>query len=354
VANAPPPPPSRPGSKTTFFTTVRLPPGNHPLRFIVDDQPKCTDTLPTATDTDGTLINYIEIPSPTNSPARSRTNTGERTGSNIGLSDTQPGGKWFAEMEWTGQIPPRLFKLAGEEEAYLAARAAQNPSNGSAPRMHPSKQPPLPPPPPVPYPPSLPRHLEKVILNNPTRNPPNPAILSASSSARPRIMGDRSGAVFGDRGMLNGRGPIANGGTEGTGDDNSVLPVPNHVVLNHLGTSAIKNGVLAVGTTTRYHRKVSLGLDSLAIFRYLFLFTLVHFDDILQARHALLIVASHSSRLIYLSLSRHDPVDVHCFVLYHQLSFLSLYQLLPNGPLPTRVRERPVSLGLPAIHQSPR
>ncbi|KAF5317572.1 hypothetical protein D9619_013215 [Psilocybe cf. subviscida] len=38
-------------------------------------------------------------------------------------------------------------------------------------------------------------------------------------------------------------------------DDNSVLPVPTHVVLHHLCTSAIKNGVLAVATTTRYKKK---------------------------------------------------------------------------------------------------
>ncbi|THU98594.1 hypothetical protein K435DRAFT_526435 [Dendrothele bispora CBS 962.96] len=39
-------------------------------------------------------------------------------------------------------------------------------------------------------------------------------------------------------------------------DDNSVLPVPSHVVLHHLCTSAIRNGVLAVGETVRYRQKV--------------------------------------------------------------------------------------------------
>lgn len=39
-------------------------------------------------------------------------------------------------------------------------------------------------------------------------------------------------------------------------DDASVLPVPSHVVLQHLCTSAIRNGVLAVATTTRYRKKV--------------------------------------------------------------------------------------------------
>ncbi|BFZ57197.1 galactose metabolism-related protein [Savitreella phatthalungensis] len=38
-------------------------------------------------------------------------------------------------------------------------------------------------------------------------------------------------------------------------DDHSVLPQPNHVVLNHLAASSIRNGVLAVSASTRYRRK---------------------------------------------------------------------------------------------------
>lgn len=45
----------------------------------------------------------------------------------------------------------------------------------------------------------------------------------------------------------------------GLADDTSVLPVPSHVVLHHLSTSAIRNGVLAVGNTTRYRKKVITG-----------------------------------------------------------------------------------------------
>lgn len=58
--------------------------------------------------------------------------------------------------------------------------------------------------------------------------------------------------------------------SEGTAtpDDNSILPIPNHVVLNHLTASAIRNGVLAVGTTTRYKRKVTvLSFFSLFLWR---------------------------------------------------------------------------------------
>ena len=51
--------------------------------------------------------------------------------------------------------------------------------------------------------------------------------------------------------------PILNAATP-MKDDNSVLNMPNHTVLNHLATSSIKNNILAVSATTRYKRKVSL------------------------------------------------------------------------------------------------
>lgn len=50
--------------------------------------------------------------------------------------------------------------------------------------------------------------------------------------------------------------PILNAATP-MKDDNSVLTMPNHTVLNHLATSSIKNNVLAVSATTRYRRKVN-------------------------------------------------------------------------------------------------
>jgi hypothetical protein len=53
--------------------------------------------------------------------------------------------------------------------------------------------------------------------------------------------------------------PILNAATP-MKDDNSVLTMPNHTVLNHLATSSIKNNVLAVSATTRYKRKVSFDL----------------------------------------------------------------------------------------------
>jgi hypothetical protein len=54
--------------------------------------------------------------------------------------------------------------------------------------------------------------------------------------------------LFLGKSILNGTTPMK--------DDNSVLNMPNHTVLNHLTTSSIKNETLATSLTTRYKRKV--------------------------------------------------------------------------------------------------
>lgn len=173
-----------PGTPGVFSVSVRLPPGNHRLKFLVDEQWRCSDDLPTATDNDGHLVNYIEVP-------HSATSAWDPSESSSPQTSRQ-------QTPFISHIPPHLVHSAVQEERYLSQQ--------------------LPNPPPIPHPATLPRHLEKVILN-----------------------AQRHGR---DRAVM-----------EGNRDDNSVLPIPNHVVLNHLGTSAIKNGVLAVATTMRYHKK---------------------------------------------------------------------------------------------------
>jgi hypothetical protein len=74
--------------------------------------------------------------------------------------------------------------------------------------------------------------------------------------------------------------PILNAATP-MKDDNSVLTMPNHTVLNHLATSSIKNNVLAVSATTRYKRKVWISRDLL--FFNLLIIPLVCHDNYVQA-----------------------------------------------------------------------
>lgn len=49
-------------SKRDFTVVLHLPPGTHRLKFIVDDRWRVSRQLATATDGDGNLVNYVEIP----------------------------------------------------------------------------------------------------------------------------------------------------------------------------------------------------------------------------------------------------------------------------------------------------
>jgi 5'-AMP-activated protein kinase regulatory beta subunit len=145
------------------MTVIDMPPGRHTVRFVVDDQWKCSDNLPTASDADGNLVNYIEV--------SDESNVGD------GLDELElmkpsvsPKG------EYSQEIPKYLLK--GNE--------------------HPKEAPPI-----------LPAQLNKVLLNSKTIQ----------------------------------------------SQDAHILPLPSLSSLNHLYASSIRDGVLAVGTTTRYREK---------------------------------------------------------------------------------------------------
>ncbi|GAA5908060.1 hypothetical protein JCM6882_000215 [Rhodosporidiobolus microsporus] len=277
-----------------FSALISLPPGPHRLKFIVDNEWKASKHLPVATDADGNLINYLQVnpvnskipiaawqappghslggafagtPSavatvaaPTTTPAQAGTPSRAAGAASPGTSqfagfqningllwpfagaagangllgdDDEASGvasgggaggaggadaAWWGDDDpssrWTQDIPPELEQWGEWEterdtiEADFYARYPDGPSS-SVP------YPDLPPPPPsagVP-PPTLPAQLEKGPLNH---------------------------AAY---------------VTQGSGDDNSILPKPDHSVINHLAASPIKGGFLSVGVTTRYKRK---------------------------------------------------------------------------------------------------
>ena len=125
------------------------------------------------------------------------------------------------DAQWTSSIPAPLFLYQYIEEMPSALEEKEDWAEHfkTVPYLTP-----------VPQPPVLPRILEKVIVN-----------------AEPKRSWDEQypGTSATPAGL----------------DDNSILAVPNHVVLNHLTASAIKNGTLGVGTTTRYRKKVSIPLQ---------------------------------------------------------------------------------------------
>ena len=301
--------PSAPFSETTkqWSTWVSLPPGTHHIRFLVDGVSTTADDLPTAVDDNGSLANYVAVPisgqtppSATLHPTREQLPPPPTTGNGASFfADTEAtaGGE---DAAWTDKVPWQLECAAEEEEQWLSHSHTH--SHGAQGQ---------PPPPQHPQAPSLPRHLEKLILN---QRPPTARASSKTSAS--------SAALFGASGALpvttasgtnlsatpSGRGRASGAGGEaapttrepytklgdappgvlaGTGnaDDGSVLPVPSHVILHHLGTSAIRNGVLAVADTVRYKKKVRLVLDSYTIIHVTdyALWDAVYHDNLLQA-----------------------------------------------------------------------
>ncbi|KAG1748601.1 carbohydrate-binding module family 48 protein [Suillus lakei] len=291
--------PDDPSSDKSWSAWVPLMPGTHHIRFIVDEQWRVADDLPTAVDDEGSLANYVAVPisgltppyvssvapaTPGRHPhphAHSFWSTTSSThGSIMDTSSSDPKGTLG---RWTDDIPAGLIAAAREEEAYLAYTAG--PEYEQTPYQHV-------PTPNIPPAPGLPRHLDKLILNaKPGQSP-------ASNRGRERDRErerERENKRRQGRSLLGMTSTVARelhkedraaeletpaipittaSGTDvtsvhlaapahtrlgldgpGLSDDASVLPVPSHVVLHHLSTSAIRNGVLAVGNTTRYRTK---------------------------------------------------------------------------------------------------
>lgn len=187
----------RPG---VFATTINILPGTHHIRFLVDNNMQTSPDLPTTVDFGNNLVNYIEV-SPDDVPATpddaARTPQ-ERKDKQVPGTDEpettrQRKDKQVLPVEAFSRVYPQyLLDYDNEPEDSPISQAAAAAIEK------------------LPTPPSLPGFLSKPILNAAT--------------------------------LLK--------------DDNSVLNMPNHTTLNHLATSSIKNGTLAVSATTRYRDKV--------------------------------------------------------------------------------------------------
>ncbi|KAI0503357.1 5'-AMP-activated protein kinase beta subunit, interation domain-containing protein [Xylaria bambusicola] len=186
-------------------TTIRVFPGTHHIKFLVDGTMQTSPDLPTTVDFGNNLVNYIEVSGDT--PAVRELNIGKgvfKDEDAHNLPSRQPSATPLPGAEkgkpktrhivpadqFSGKLPQYLedFDQPEESKAYRASAAAMEK---------------------LPGPPTLPGFLSKPIMNNTT--------------------------------LIK--------------DDNSVLNMPNHTVLNHLATCSIRNNVLALSATTRYKDK---------------------------------------------------------------------------------------------------
>ncbi|KAJ7274149.1 5'-AMP-activated protein kinase beta subunit, interation domain-containing protein, partial [Mycena rebaudengoi] len=199
---------------------------------------------------------------------------------------------------WTRVVPEALVRAAALEEEYAEALAVQHErgsrgrSGGQAIVMNGFVPEPC-----IPPAPRLPRHLERLILNrpspgvvvprvgttrgggrasssasSPSGEPPGLRVTTASGTdvtapmpsmtAMTPTPGDayaNKAATHPQFGNVNGTVSsgvaVGGGGTPLIADDPSVLQTPSHAVLYHLCTSSIRDGMIAVGASTRYRQK---------------------------------------------------------------------------------------------------
>ncbi|KAI3400193.1 hypothetical protein diail_4078 [Diaporthe ilicicola] len=187
------------GCPGVFSTTINILPGTHHIRFLVDNNMQTSPDLPTTVDFGNNLVNYIEV-SPDDVPA---------TPQDAARTPQERDDKQLAAAEDEEKTRQRKDKQVLPVEAFSRVYPQYLLDYDNEPEDSPISQAAAAAIEKLPTPPSLPGFLSKPILNAAT--------------------------------LLK--------------DDNSVLNMPNHTTLNHLATSSIKNGTLAVSATTRYRDK---------------------------------------------------------------------------------------------------
>ncbi|KAG6251811.1 hypothetical protein E4U24_001013 [Claviceps purpurea] len=185
------------GKPGHFASTVYILPGTHHLRFLADGIMQTSPDLPTTVDFGNNLVNYIEV----NPDAllQAKPLSGMPKLDTDADASKDPQAKEPVKPKGKPVLPPASY--ASEVPQYLVDFDQPDESAAYKNALSAIEK--------LPTPPTLPGFLGKPLLNAAT--------------------------------LMK--------------DDNSVLNMPNHTVLNHLATSSIKNNVLAVSATTRYHNK---------------------------------------------------------------------------------------------------
>ncbi len=171
---------------------------------------QCSTHLPTTVDFGNNLVNYIEV-SADDIPRETQTAT-EATGASVAPPESQP------------ELPSRPEPKEDDK--------AKKPPLKTKPVLPPGR-----------YSSQIPQYLLDLDKAEDSTAYQYAAAAIEKLPTPPSLPG------FLGKPILNAATPMK--------DDNSVLTMPNHTVLNHLATSSIKNNVLAVSATTRYRRKVS-------------------------------------------------------------------------------------------------
>jgi hypothetical protein len=184
--------------------------------FIVDNDMRTSDKLPTAVDYTNILVNYLEV-SYDDVP---KADAADETKTNpVPVQD---------QRAPPGVYPPQV----------LPSTPDLQPVKNPVPEPPKTKAPPSP----TKYHSNIPRYL--LDLDAPEES----SHFARANRAAGNLPAPPTLPMFLSKSILNGVTPMK--------DDSSVLIMPNHTVLNHLATSSIKDNILATSSTTRYKQKV--------------------------------------------------------------------------------------------------
>lgn len=189
--------------------------------FIVDNDMRTSDKMPTAVDYTNILVNYIEVSYddiPKKEPD-SKDDSRKSEAVPVPVQDQQAP---------VGVYPPQVLPATPE------AQQIQKPV--------PEPKPKVPAPAPKKYHQNIPRYLLDLDAPEDSRR------FARANAAGSHLPTPPTLPMFLSKSILNGTTPMK--------DDSSVLIMPNHTVLNHLATSSIKDNILATSATTRYKQKV--------------------------------------------------------------------------------------------------
>ncbi|KAL8973212.1 MAG: hypothetical protein Q9183_000114 [Haloplaca sp. 2 TL-2023] len=187
---------------------LQLPPGTHHVKFIVDGDMQLSDELPTAVDYTNVLVNYVEV-SADDLPSQASNDDA-----------TVPDGVY----------PPQVLPPGTEAQDHAPDSVGKTQSlDGEKPKK------------PIYWGNDIAEYLYDLEKPEGSKRYHRANRGAVDFATPPNI------PVFLQKLILNGTTPMK--------DDNSVLNMPNHTVLNHLATSSIKNQCLATSVTTRYKRK---------------------------------------------------------------------------------------------------
>ena len=181
-------------------------PGTHHIRFLVDGLMQTSPDLPTTVDFGNNLVNYIEV-NPDDVPS--------------GGHDAASGARSVARTKQTA------LEQAADSQVDEAAKLPRTKSVVPVSEFR--------------Y--QIPKYLAD--FDQPEESP----VYQSAVNAIDKLPTPPSLPGFLGKPILNAAVLLK--------DDNSVLNMPNHTVLNHLATSSIKNNTLAVSATTRYKNKAS-------------------------------------------------------------------------------------------------